>query len=191
MIIGLCGLKNSGKDTVAAYLVKQHNFERKAFADPLKQSVAALFGIDFSEVDRLKNDPNVYIALTTVAIEDSYWERRQTFREFLQRYGTESHRDVFGRDFWLDHTLPVQGFYPGRAIIVTDVRFANEAERIRMLDGTIWMIDRPNVMPVDTHISEMMDFDYDFLLNNDGSLEDLYENVEELLSATAIAQTNS
>ena len=32
-----------------------------------------------------------------------------TFREFLQRYGTEAHRDVFGKDFWLEYTLPANG----------------------------------------------------------------------------------
>lgn len=182
MIIGLCGFKNSGKDTVAAYLVKEHGFERKAFADPLKRSVAALLGIPFSEVDRLKNDPEARVSLT---IHQGLGQ--QTFREFLQRFGTESHRDVFGQDFWLDHTLPVRGFYPGRAIVVTDVRFSNEADRIRQLGGTIWYISRAQKESSDTHSSEKIDFTIDEIIDNTGTFDELYQNVEKALSLVPIA----
>src|SRR5215471_233675 len=187
MIIGLSGQKQSGKDTVAAYLVKEHGFERKAFADPLKQSVAALLGIPFSDVDRLK-DSNRLVGVGPIG-EPEYEQwiiyagiKALTFREFLQRYGTEAHRDVFGQDFWLDYTLPVQGFYPGRAIVVTDVRFANEANRVRELGGMVVKVHR-NGDPYeqDQHRSEVIDFDWDYLIENDGTFSDLYSNVEDML----------
>jgi len=191
VIIGLSGLKNSGKDTVAAYLVKEHGFERKAFADPLKQSVAALFNIPFSEVDKLKNDTDVAveIRLFTQGVSSSLQPeyRAWSFREFLQRYGTESHREVFGMDFWVDYTLPVQGFYPGRAIVVTDVRFENEADRVRFLGGSIWYVDRGQES-TDEHVSEQFDFVMDRIIENTGTVMDLYERVEELL---ALTPTNS
>src|SRR5215467_4376192 len=141
MILGLCGLKQSGKDTIAAYLVKEHGFERKAFADPLKRSVAALFDIPFSEIDKLKMDDSILVGVGRHGEEEyDQWIQHIgfhaiTFRELLQRYGTEAHRDVFGNCFWVDLTLPVQGFYPGRAIVVTDVRFREEAERVKFLGG--------------------------------------------------------
>jgi len=188
LIIGLAGHKGSGKDTVAAYLVKEHGFERKAFADPLKNSVAALFDIPFNEVDKLKNNPDAGVMLVD---DDSGGAHTMLFRTFLQRYGTESHRDIFGYDFWLDYTLPVRGFYQGRAICVTDVRFVNEAERVRMLGGHIWVIDREQVVTLDTHESEIIDFNYDMLISNNGTIDELYEKVEECLDASALAQTNS
>ena len=194
MIVGLAGMKGSGKDTVAAYLVKMHGFERKAFADPLKNSVAALFGIEFSHVDQLKNNPDARVQLVVPLGKPPRMDEdvlECTFREFLQRYGTESHRDVFGEDFWLDYTLPVQGFYPGRAICVTDVRFANEAHRIHVLGGTVWMIERPDIARSDPHSSENMDFKADQFILNNGSIDDLYIRVEVALSATAIATANS
>ena len=40
MIIGICGLIGSGKDTIADYLVEQHNFQKMSFADKLKDAVA-------------------------------------------------------------------------------------------------------------------------------------------------------
>ena len=191
MIVGLSGQKRSGKDTIAAYLVKEHNFERKAFADPLKRSVAALFDIPYSEVDKLKLDDDLLVGIgSNGKPEYDQWIqyegfRALSFREFLQRYGTESHRDVFGQDFWLDHTLPVQGFYPGRAIVVTDVRFTNEAARIRELGGIVVRVSRNNSSAApsdqDQHRSEVIDFDWDYLIENDGSFGDLYAHIEDML----------
>jgi dephospho-CoA kinase len=210
MIIGLAGQKESGKDTVAAYLVKKYRFERRAFADPLKRSVAALLEIPFHEVDQFKLDEHVFVsvgyknqALPIVheVIRDyktggerlgkqispnAMWSpiREMTFRQFLQHYGTESHRDVFGVDFWLDHTLPVNGYYPGRNIAITDVRFDNEAERIKRVEGYVIEIKRPNLKS-DTHVSEQIDFDTDYVLYNDGTLDDLWSKIEDMLSWAA------
>jgi len=186
MIVGLSGQKRSGKDTIAAYLVKEHNFERKAFADPLKRSVAALFDIPFSEVDKLKLDPQVEVIIRKWKDGNIFEDYvRMNKRTFLQRYGTEAHRDVFGQDFWLDHTLPVQGFYPGRAIVVTDVRFTNEAARIRELGGIVVRVSRNNSSAApsdqDQHRSEVIDFDWDYLIENDGTFGDLYSHIEDML----------
>ena len=46
MVIGICGLISSGKDTIADYLIKEHNFRKISFADKLKDSVAAMFDWD-------------------------------------------------------------------------------------------------------------------------------------------------
>jgi len=181
MIIGLSGQKGSGKDTVAAYLVKEHGFERKAFADPLKQSIAALFDIPFSAIDKFKNIEDLRIVMEDKHSPSVHYTD-MSFRTFLQRFGTEAHRDIFGKDFWLDYTLPVQGFYPGRAIVVTDCRFSNEANRIRELGGLIVRITRSAAFDEqDQHRSEVMDFDWDYMIENDGNLSDLYMNVEDML----------
>ena len=178
MIIGLSGRKGSGKDTVAAYLMKEHGFERKAFADPLKQSVAALLGVEFSDIEKFKNDDDCVVDLGFQS--DNECISNLTFRMFLQRYGTEAHRDIFGQDFWVDLTLPVQGFYPGRAIVVTDVRFANEAARVRELGGLVVRVIR-GLSDQDQHRSEVIDFDWDYIIDNDGSFHELYGHVEDML----------
>ena len=46
MLIGLVGLIGSGKDTVADFLVKDHEFQRDSFAKSLKDAVSAIFGWD-------------------------------------------------------------------------------------------------------------------------------------------------
>lgn len=44
-VIGISGWKRSGKDTAADILVKDHNFMRVSFADPLKELVAKEYNI--------------------------------------------------------------------------------------------------------------------------------------------------
>jgi hypothetical protein len=188
MIIGLSGIKGSGKDTVGAYLLKEHGFERKAFADPLKKSIAALFDIPFKDVDTLKIDNEAKVEVTTslgLGLHSGL-----SFREFLQRYGTEAHREIFGFDFWLDQTLPMGGYYPGRAIVVTDVRFRNEAERVRALGGINWLVLRETVRPEETtpqHSSEVCDYLdlIDHGIDNNGTIDELGEKIETHLAWTA------
>ena len=152
----------------------------------MKRSVAALLDIPYQEIDKFKNDPKTQIVFgqnLDVESYEMYHRPAMSFREFLQRYGTESHRDVFGHDFWLEHTLPSNGHYNGRKLVVTDLRFANEAQRIKDLGGIIWYIDRlTDREAVDPHASETLDFRTDITINNRGTLGELYENVEEALS---------
>ena len=46
MIIGVVGFIGAGKDTIADYLVNIHGFRRDSFASSLKDAVAAVFGWD-------------------------------------------------------------------------------------------------------------------------------------------------
>lgn len=195
MIIGLTGLKGSGKDTAAAYLIKHHGFERKAFADPLKKSVAKLFDIPFSAVDKYKNDEECRVTLhgdMGSYYDDINWWSSFTFREFLQRYGAESHRDVFGRDFWVDQILPLGEFYSGRKIVIADLRFENEAYRISQLGGYNIRIVRPDSDLQDPHSSETP-LDDDFIdgeVQNSGTIDELYKDVERMMDHILIAEAN-
>jgi Deoxynucleotide monophosphate kinase len=185
MIIGLTGLKGSGKDTIAAHLVKEYGYERRAFADPLKKSVANLFDIPFHEVDQMKNDETLKVQLIRAGNKPLHGTfplpiRSLTFREFLQRYGTEAHRDVpeFGDDIWIDLTLPVKGYYEGRDIVVSDVRFENEARRIRYLKGVVVEVARPALVNQDPHRSETERPEPDYTIFNHHTIEELYTGVE-------------
>jgi hypothetical protein len=181
MIIGLNGLKNCGKDTVAAYLIKEHGFERRALADPLKRSVAALFDIPFNKVDELKNDPDAVVALHDEDGADPW--RKMTFREFLQRFGKEASMDVWGEDCWNDLTLE-QRTYPGRNIVVTDVRFEANAKRVLDCGGYVIEVIRPEVDEKDPHSGEqpLPRHLVSLVLDNSGTIEDLYRNMENALS---------
>ena len=51
MLIGICGLIGSGKDTVAQNLIDNHNFVKISFADKLKDAVASMFSWDRELLD--------------------------------------------------------------------------------------------------------------------------------------------
>lgn len=184
MIIGLTGKRLSGKDTAGAYLVEHYGFERVAFADKLKEGVAALFDITREEVDEYKGQENDGIPYAEVILQVGSNEYSWTWVEFLQRFGTDMGRKVWGWDFWVNLAFvdPVEFYharehYDDRNIVVTDVRFDNEAERIIKLGGTIIRLIRPVVDEAhDKHESEdgISDHFVEYDLHNDGNLDELY-----------------
>lgn len=179
-IIGLTGQARAGKDTVAGMLIEHLadcHVIREGFADALKLSAARALGFDGSLeeciafCDTLKTSGSV---LTTTV----HGTRRVSGREFLQRYGTESHRDVFGSDFWIEAVV-----YEGRddcdVLLVSDVRFENEAERIRSRGGEIWRVTRPALSATSSHSSEagLPDRLVDREISNTGTLDDLRRDI--------------
>jgi hypothetical protein len=88
MLICLSGWKNSGKDTVANYLIEEHNAVRVAFADPLKDMVAQEFDIPRSYLDdpKFKESP---LSEKPVLIKDDFVRNvaKFMFKEFRTAYG--------------------------------------------------------------------------------------------------------
>lgn len=67
--------------------------------------------------------------------------------------------------------------------VITDVRFENEAKAIKNKKGIIIRIDRPGVIPVNDHASEIeLDhWNFDYKIANTSDLSDLKENIEQIL----------
>ena len=186
MLIGLAGRKGAGKDTVAERLVEQHGFIRIALADPLKMAVANLFEITREQVDEFKqlgiDDLPVVEVFLARYNEQTEWTF--SWREFLQRFGTEMGRGTFGEDFWTDIWQREYDAVNEADMIVdaTDVRYENEARRILSLGG--WMIEvhRPGYVS-DGHASEAgLDEELiDGWIDNNGTVEDLYNDADLLM----------
>lgn len=177
MIVGLVGKKSSGKDTVGWILVEEHGFVRHSFADPLKESAAALFDVPVGTWDASKNDTTALVTLTYAAGDIGV---AMTVREFLQRYGTEAHRDVFGPTFWTDvaeERIVAEQNKPGGGspIVFTDCRFPEEAALVREYGGIIVRVVRPSAEVGDTHASEVVQesIEANFELWNNGTVDDL------------------
>jgi hypothetical protein len=178
-LIGLNGRLHSGKDSAVQFIREGTNerVTRAAFADKLKLSAAHALGLNpvdtaaaVSLCNLIKEQGHIVLAIDGDP-KDFYYI---SGREFLQVFGTESHRDVFGYNFWVDALLPVpdiafheavkvaintlQQRYPDTdVLVITDVRFENEAQRILNLGGEIWWIDaeaRLGPLPEDAHVSE-------------------------------------
>jgi len=186
MLIGLNGFKNSGKDTVGNILVDKYDFKKIAFADKIKESASALFGVPIEKWDEWKNDDKIFISVFKSG--ENIWTPSKNFeqwifsaRTFLQRYGTESHRDIFGENFWIDYAL--KDINKLDNFVITDCRLENELKVIRDLGGSTIKIIRETNNPKDTHITELEPNTkfIDYVLYNNGTLIDLEKTVDEIV----------
>lgn len=181
MLIGLSGHKGAGKDTVAQILVEKYNFERRAFADKIKESASAIFAVpDPSLWDEYKNDD--LNSSVTLEFGNGKFVCHMLIRQFLQRYGTEAHRDIFGEDFWIDMTL--KDIYPKtKNYVIADCRFPNELKAIKQLGGQIVKVigeeAEEDLHPSEAKVDHSF-IDY-YLYNKERSLKELQKSVEWMM----------
>ena len=137
MILGLCGYKGSGKDTIADYLVKNHSFIKLSFADALKDMVCVLFSWDRELLQGSTDKSRDWREK-----EDIYWskklETKITPRYILQKMGTEVVRNIHN-DFWIK--IVESKIDPKKNYVISDVRFLNEMAFIKKYSGKIlWVL---------------------------------------------------
>jgi hypothetical protein len=108
-----------------------------------------------------------------------------TIGELLQILGTECFRNGINSHVWVDKLL---SDYKDEHLIISDLRFPNEEEKIRELGGIVIRINRPNHNQREDgrsniHESEtMLDrLNPDFTFENDGSLQDLFNKMETFM----------
>lgn len=181
MIIGLTGLAQSGKDTTAEYLVEKYNFQQISFAAPLKQMAYDI-------------DPLITQDSHLATLVDLYgWDRVKTeypeARRFLQRIGTEGLRKNVDDNFWVNLALKTINDYQAEGkkdFVISDMRFVNEYQTIKDYfpnDLTTIRIMRDGLV-VMNHASELElnQIPEDFTLNNNGSIADLRQNVDDIVA---------
>lgn len=131
-IIGLCGKMGVGKDYIAT------NYIIPIIETHLKQRCLQL-----SIADQIK--ANV-MSKNNVPYEDVYVRKTDETRRLLQREGTENGRNIIGKDIWLKYFDNWCKIFAGRGIdhfVVCDVRFMNEVEYIKRMNGVIIKVDAP------------------------------------------------
>jgi hypothetical protein len=196
MIIGINGKIGSGKDTIGEIIQglcltnKNQTFEIKKFAGKLKQigSLLTSIPVEKFEDQEFKKLP--------MGLE---WE--MTYREFLQKLGTEAMRDGLHTNVWVnalfadyirndDKLIRIteenleewqEGEYPNW--IITDMRFPNEMKAVAEREGVTIRVVRPGTV-VGNHPSEVAldDAKFDYEILNDGSIEVLVQKVREILT---------
>jgi len=135
MLIGLCGAAGAGKNTVAEFLVDPNGFPfmQIAFAYPLYQCISTITGIP---ADRLQD--------RSVKEEVIPWLGKSP-RQLLQSLGTEWGRDLIHPEIWIRIAMEraSQHLSVGRCVVITDVRFDNEAQAVLDAGGEVWRVARP------------------------------------------------
>lgn len=183
-LIGLTGKKRSGKDTVADRLVSTHGYTRFAFADIMKEMLL--------RIDPWVQWSPVGNGRLSRLVDLVGWERAKEepeVRRLLQALGTEAGRALFGESFWIDRTFAQiaefhsHGMFPPRPVVITDVRFKNEADAVRAAGGLIVRLVRPDVVSSDTHPSEtdLDRYDYDEIIYNAYDLAALHRHTDLLI----------
>lgn len=171
MVIGLTGLINAGKSTIADYLVLHRGYTRLKFASGLKAMVEAL-GLDYEEIEGVRKE------LPCDKLNG------RTPRYAMQTLGTEWGRKHMGQDFWVN--LLVQKAHRlefGTNVVIDDVRFPNEAVAIqRDLMGKVWRVVRHESYGTHASESEQVYIRPDCTLYNYGTVDELLEKVEKTLS---------
>jgi hypothetical protein len=183
-IIGLAGPAGSGKDTVRHILELSHDFAGLAFAEPIRAMVRELLTSNGCSDDYITNRELKETPIPGLGV---------SARHMMQTLGTEWARKCLAEDFWLKLAATYMADLRGqgyRQFVISDVRFANEAEWVRAQGGEIWMIERPGLQPVRQHVSECVQFSVDQMLRNDGTLADLERaTLNALASAKRFART--
>ena len=169
-IIGFAGLAGSGKN-YAASLVQRQVFDAEcfAFADPLKQCCKILFNL---------SDDDVYTEEGKKRLTTWPWPNckpgvgTMTNRDILQVAGTELIRNNWTQDHWIRLMERRILSSTKKYVLVTDVRFANEAGLIRDMGGLILRMVGRKSEGIPKHASEVIDFAVDAeIVNNRGILE--------------------
>ena len=198
MIIGLCGLIGSGKDTIADYLVSSHGFGQDSFAASLKDTLAAVFGWD-----RIMLEGRTSSSRTWREQVDPWWAVRLgiphlTPRWAMQNLGTEVIRQHFHQDIWTASVENKLRKIKDNAVI-SDCRFPNEVAAIQAAGGIVVCVKRgaapewadlavtnPDMMSQlypGVHASEYSwaGTKFDYIIDNNESLDMLYNRIRDLV----------
>lgn len=106
-------------------------------------------------------------------------------RTLMQYFGTDICRYFLDDDIWIRSAMvKIASIATSRRLcIIPDIRFANEAEAIRFVNsplyGGVIKVNRNN-NDSSKHSSEIIDFDVDFEIYNDGTLMQLFYKVLEI-----------
>lgn len=164
-LLALTGYKRSGKDTVADALIIHRGFSRVAFADPVKQLASRVY-YQVTRRDSLHQLP------------------KELARPWYVGIG-EGARGVLGERVWLDKALDqVEAFREqGIPVVITDLRYPNEAEAIKEAGGYIWRVQRDSVRydandPAEAYIDYIEERWADYVLvSPDLEISDLHQRV--------------
>ena len=164
--VAIAGLARAGKDTIGSFLIENHRFTRVAFSEPLYDIL--------------------YSAQEICGFE------KQKDRKFLQWVGTEWARE-HDPNIWVRLALKkINSNHLLEPVVITDLRYVNELESLKKNGFTLVRVKRDTtnatdfgngskLHPSETEMLTVPDEDFDVVIDNTGTLEQLYQNIENKL----------
>ncbi len=215
MIIGFAGKAGSGKTTAARYLLdhKDINIVILPMAAMLREEIEAflrevgaqeglplvygdqddklkIFSVDREKALNVCPEWQQFVDMN-VEIQVRPDQTAVTIRRLLQWWGTE-YRRAQDPDYWTkawEHKLAGLNLDETH-VLVDDVRFINELETLKKHGGFFIRIVRPGFNGANEHSSEnSLDnyADWDLVIENDGSLTNFKQQLDEQLLAKLIS----
>lgn len=176
-ILLLSGWAGSGKDAVAAILVRDHQFRRVAFADALKQDAAKRTGVPLNDFHtEAKNQPLKHHVPA--------FPTARTPRDIILQLALQMRAE--NPDIYSDTVIAEIAESDGSRFVVADWRYRREYTRIREMcpPGTKILrvrIQRPGVVPSDDPSEHDLDDEpMDIVIQNSGTLDDLKESLSTI-----------
>lgn len=181
ILIGIAGPARVGKDTSAKYLADEFSLLHYAFANPIKD---ALSGMGFPRATYDENPERKDEVIPDLGV---------SYRKLAQTLGTEWGRSI-APDFWL--RLAVRRFgvlatlpTAYRGMVISDVRFENEAQWVRQNGLLIHINGTPRAQIAGdgaTHVSEagVSKVPGDLIVNNTADLTFLFGQLHHGVTRT-------
>ena len=185
----------------------KRNWTLTAFAKPLKQTLSIILNKPIEWFEDRNNKENCYVNLSSlkiyekdklysdVILSESKFQKaikseesipQETYisiRQLMQYYGTNVIRKFLGDKTWINATLNKSGTHN---IIISDLRFKVEYEEIKNKNGITIYIKRDSAIP-GNHSSEREVVELynegklDWIIENNGSLEDLFNSLKAIV----------
>lgn len=184
MIVGISGRAGSGKDTVGDFLLASGFSEAKIpFALAVKEICGKLFNISHDDLYNNKDQvTEVEVTDGVIKLIPDLTSQRGKFltvRQVLQYFGTDLMRGFFG-NVWVNAAL--SDIRPDDDVVITDVRFVNEAKGIQDRGGVVVRLTR-NTSDMDHESETALDDYQDFDLIYDNANETPEETTAGILVA--------
>jgi len=169
-IIVLTGIAGSGKTEIARYIEREYGYMRIPFSKPIKDMLHSL-GLSSGDVSgSLKEVPCMRLCGATP-------------RKAMQKLGDWGRE--LNPDFWAMLWRNDVTFYSSN-VIVDDCRYANEVAMAKSIGyATVFRIVRPTAGAaggIEGHSSERQDFPVEYVLKNNGTVQDAADYIMSLLS---------
>lgn len=180
-LLGFGGRLASGKDALADHLVETAGYVKIGMSDALNHALLTL--------DPIIDQDGQWVQRYSDVIEERGYvdaKKHPEVRRLLQVLGTEVGREMIDVDVWvkISERMIRSLLANGKKVIITGVRYPNEVDLIERLGGrTVW-VERPSDSASKSiHISEssVLPRDFQHVVDNDGTLEDLYRKGDRLV----------